>query len=91
MPRSFIACSQSFGGADSRVNILLSDVPALSALIPAFAINPIATAVSSIEYPRAPTIGAAYWNVCPIIPTLVFAFELAAAITSASLPASPAL
>ena len=47
-------------------------VPAFSALMPAFAINPVATATSSTVYPNAPATGATYLNVSPIMPTFVF-------------------
>ncbi|GFI47770.1 hypothetical protein IMSAGC019_03096 [Lachnospiraceae bacterium] len=59
------------------------EVPACDPLIPAFAIKPIAVAVSSAEYPKAPATGATYLNVSPIIPTFVFAFEDAWARISA--------
>ena len=58
-------------------------VPACVDLIPEFAIKPIACAVSSQEKPSAPATGAQYLKVSPIMDTLVFAFELAAARTSA--------
>ena len=66
------------------------DVPAWLPLIPAFAIRPIASAVSSAEKPSAPAIGAAYLKVSPIMETLVFALELAAARISAKWPESEA-
>ena len=47
-------------------------MPACDALIPLFAIRPIATAVSSMLYPRAPATGATYLNVSPIFATSVF-------------------
>ena len=59
------------------------EVPAWVDLIPAFAIRPMASAVSSTEKPKAPAIGAQYLKVSPIIDTFVFALELAAASTSA--------
>ena len=58
-------------------------VPAWLPLIPAFAIRPIASAVSSAEKPRAPAIGAQYLKVSPIMETFVLALELAAARMSA--------
>ena len=67
----------------SSVIILRSEVPACDDLIPALAIRPIASAVSSAEYPIAPAIGATYLKVSPIMDTLVFAFEEAAARISA--------
>ena len=66
-----------------RVRMVRRDVPAWLALIPEFAINPIAVATSSAEYPIAPATGATYLNVSPIMPTLVFALEDACARTSA--------
>ena len=76
----------------ARLFIMLrSDVPACVDLIPALAINPIASAVSSAEKPNAPAIGATYLNVSPIISTFVFALELAAANTSAKCPLSAAV
>ena len=77
-----------FVGFARFVSPVLSAVPAFDALTPAFAISPTATAVSSMEAPRAPATGAAYWNVSPIIATLVLAFDDAAAMISASLPES---
>ena len=65
-------------------------VPAIDALIPLFAINPNAVAVSSMEYPNAPAMGPQYLNDSPSIDTLVFALDDAAAKTSAKCPASPA-
>ena len=65
-----------------------SDVPACEDLIPAFAISPIASAVSSAEKPSAPAIGAQYLNVSPIIETFVLALLLAAARISAKCPLS---
>ena len=56
-----------------RDNQLLNDVPALLALIPLFAINPIATDVSLMLYPSEPATGATYLNVSPIKPTFVLA------------------
>ena len=65
-------------------------VPACDDLIPALPIRPIASAVSSAENPNAPAIGAQYLNVSPIMETLVFALELAAARISAKCPESSA-
>ena len=67
------------------------DVPAWLPLIPAFAMRPIASAVSSTEKPKAPAIGAAYLKVSPIMDTFVLALELAAARTSAKCPESLAV
>ena len=47
-------------------------VPDWEALIPLFAISPIATLVSSTLYPRAPATGATYLNVSPSMETFVF-------------------
>jgi len=82
-PSFSIAPAASFGGSANLVKIERSAVPAFSPLIPAFAISPIASAVSSMLYPIAPATGATYWNVCPILDTLVFAFAEACAKTSA--------
>ena len=90
-PSFSISSAHCFGGADILFNVDLSAVPALSPLIPAFAIRPIATAASSMFMPKVPMMGAAYWKVEPISSTFVFAFAEAAAITSASFPASCAL
>ena len=68
--------------------IVRSAVPACVLLIPAFAIRPIASAVSSAEKPNAPAIGAQYLNVSPIMATLVLALEDAAARMSAKCPES---
>ena len=67
-----------------------SAVPAWLPLIPAFAMRPIASAVSSAEKPKAPAIGAQYLKVSPIMDTLVLALELAAARMSAKCPESDA-
>ena len=73
----------SFVGFAIRDMMERKEVPAWLALIPEFAISPIARAVSSAVYPKAPATGATYLNVSPIIPTLVFALEDACANTSA--------
>ena len=65
-------------------------VPAWEDLMPAFAIRPMASAVSSAVNPNAPATGAQYLNVSPIMDTFVFAFELAAARISAKCPESSA-
>ena len=88
IPSSSIESAAIFGGEARRVIIERSAVPARSPLIPAFAIVPMATATSSIEKPSAPATGVTYWNVEPMSSTFVFALAAAAAITSASLPAS---
>ena len=49
MPSFSISSAHSFGGAESLLSVDLKAVPALSPLIPAFAIIPIATAVSSMS------------------------------------------
>ena len=72
------------------VKTVLKLVPPCDALIPAFAIKPNAILVSSIEYFIAPANGATYLKLSPSIDTFVFAFELAAAITSARRPESSA-
>ena len=87
----FRASAAAFGGAARRVRPARSAVPAFDAFTLAFAIKPVAIAMSSMEIPMVPASGAAYWNVSPIISTFVFAFADAAAIISASLPASSAL
>ena len=63
-------------------------VPAVLPLIPAFAIMPIATEISSTLYPIAPAVAAQYLKLSPIKLTFVFAFVDAAAITSAKRPLS---
>ena len=63
-------------------------VPACVDLIPEFAIRPMASAVSSALKPKAPAIGAQYLKVSPIMETLVFALEDAAARISAKCPES---
>ena len=73
------------------VMIVRSEVPAWVDLIPAFAIRPMASAVSSTEKPREPAIGAAYLNVSPIMLTLVLALDDAAARTSAKWAESEAV
>ena len=65
-------------------------VPAWEDLMPAFAIRPMASAVSSAVNPSAPATGAQYLNVSPIMLTFVLAFELAAARISAKCPESSA-
>lgn len=67
------------------------EVPACEDLMPAFAIRPMASAVSSAENPSAPAIGAQYLKVSPIMDTFVFALELAAARMSAKCPESLAV
>ena len=66
----------------------LKDVPAWLPLIPAFAISPIAVAVSSILYFMDPANGATYLKVSPIIATLVLELLDAFASTSAKCPES---
>ena len=72
------------------VSMVLMAVPAWEDLIPAFAISPMASAVSSAVNPKAPATGAQYLNVSPIMETFVFALELAAARISAKCPESAA-
>ena len=72
------------------VSMVRIAVPAWEDLIPAFAIRPIASAVSSAENPSAPATGAQYLKVSPIMDTLVFALEDAAARISAKCPESAA-
>ena len=67
------------------------DVPDCVDLIPALAIRPRASAVSSQEKPKAPAIGAQYLNDSPSIDTFVFALLDAAARTSAKWPLSAAV
>ena len=73
----------SLDGFASLESIDRSAVPDWLALIPLFAINPIATAQSSALYPRDPATGATYLNVSPIMDTFVLALLEAAASTSA--------
>ena len=89
-PSLYIAFSDSFVGFAILWNIFLKDVPAISALIPLFAIRPRAIATSSTEYPSDPATGATYLNDCPIIETLVFALVAAEARISENRPASDA-
>ena len=70
--------------------MVLIAVPACSALIPVFAINPAARATSSIVYPSDPATGATYLNVSPIMATFVFELLDACASTSANLSDSSA-
>ena len=84
---SIAPCTASVGAAILDIQLLIA-VPALLAFTPEFAINPIATDVSFMLNPSAPATGAQYLNDSPIIATFVFAFDEAAAITSAKLPAS---
>ena len=81
---------QIFTSPERLVMIVLKEVPAWVDLIPAFAIRPIASAVSSTENPSDPAIGAQYLKVSPIMETLVFALLEAAANTSAKCPESEA-
>ena len=83
MSRKSIAVADSFVGFAIRVSHPRSAVPAWLPLIPAFAMRPVATAMSSMLNPSAPATGAAYLNVSPIMDTFVFAFVDAAARTSA--------
>ena len=87
-PKSLNAAAASFGGLTSRVMIDRKDVPAWLPLIPAFAISPIAVAVSSMLYFIDPARGATYLKVSPIIPTLVLELLDAFANTSAKCPES---
>ena len=79
---------QIFTSPDRLFMMVLRAVPACDPLIPALAIRPIASAVSSAENPKAPAIGAQYLNVSPIMETFVFALLLAAARISAKCPES---
>ena len=74
---------QNLTSPESAVIMERMDVPDCVDLIPAFAIKPSASAVSSHENPKAPAIGAQYLNDSPSIDTFVLALELAAAKTSA--------
>ena len=88
IPKALNAAAASVGGFTSRVRIDLNSVPACDPLIPAFAINPTAVAVSSILYFIDPARGATYLNVSPIIATLVLELLDALASTSAKCPES---
>ena len=90
MVTSPIAAPDSFTSPVRLVMMERREVPAWEALIPAFPIRPMASAVSSTENPKAPATGAQYLNVSPIMETLVFALALAAASTSAKCPESSA-
>ena len=85
------ADEQNFTSPESAVIMERIDVPDCVDLIPAFAIKPSASAVSSQEKPKAPAIGAQYLKDSPSMETLVFALELAAANTSAKCPLSDAV
>ena len=91
IPSWSMAFPDSLVGAANLVIIDRREVPAWSALIPALAIKPVATATSSRSYPKAPATAPAYLNVWPIISTLVLALVEAAAMTSAMCPAWSAL
>ena len=75
-------CPVILMSSESFVNSVRSAVPAILDFTPEFAISPMASETSSMENPSAPAIGAQYWNVSPIMETLVFAFAEAAASTS---------
>ena len=83
IPNWSIAACTSLVGFAILVKMLRRDVPAWLALIPEFAIRPIAVAQSSTLNPKAPATGATYLNVSPIIPTLVLELDAAFASTSA--------
>ena len=87
-PSFLNAASDCFVGLARLVMIARKEVPACDPFIPAFAIRPIATAVSSAENFSAPATGATYLNVSPISDTFVFALDDAAAIISAKCPLS---
>ena len=91
MVTSPIAAPDSFTSPVRLVIMERMEVPAWEALIPAFPISPIASAVSSTENPKAPATGAQYLNVSPIMDTLVLALLEAAASTSAKCPESSAV
>ena len=86
-----ILAPQIFTSPDKLAIMVLREVPACVLLIPAFAIRPMASAVSSTENPKEPAIGAQYLKVSPIIDTLVLALLEAAASTSAKCPESCAV
>ena len=89
-PSSLAALAAPPVSVDRRIISERRAVPAISALIPAFAMREMLMAVSSIVYPSEPTTAPTYLNVDPIMSTVVFAFAAAAAITSARCPASSA-
>ena len=89
-PSAFRAFAASAGGADMRTKIERREVPASLALMPEFAIRPIARPTSSTEYLSAPAIGATYLNVSPMSPTFVFELVAAFARTSAKCAESSA-
>ena len=91
MPYFSIAAACASVGFAILANAVFKLVPATSALILAFAISPIPKDISSTLYPNAPATGATFWNVDPIILTLVFALLDACANTSEKCPASDAL
>ena len=85
------AAEQNLTSPERDVIMERMEVPDCVDLIPAFAIKPSASAVSSQENPKAPAIGAQYLKDSPSMETLVFALELAAANTSAKCPLSDAV
>ena len=87
--RSMALCILSVGAA-MFARAVFRLVPAMEPLILLFAIRPRARETSSMEYFKAPATGATYLKDSPIIPTLVFAFALACARTSAKCPESDA-
>ena len=66
----------------SPLNVFRRAVPAIDPLTPLLAIRPMATATSSMLYPRAPATDADILNVSPMIATLVLELVAAAASTS---------
>ena len=86
IPIASRALAASDGGFTNLVRVERKAVPASLPLIPALAIKPMARDVSSMLNFIAPAIGATYLKVSPIIDTLVFDLEVAAAKTSAKCP-----
>ena len=82
---------QIFTSPERLLMMVRSAVPACVDLMPALPINPIASAVSSAENPKAPAMGAQYLKVSPIMETLVLALLDAAARISAKCPESAAV
>ena len=68
--------------SSSPLKVFRRAVPAMLPLTPLLAIRPMATATSSMLYPRAPATDADILNVSPMMATLVLELVAAAARTS---------
>ena len=83
IPNESNTFAASAGGFTNLVRVERNAVPASLPFMLALAISPMAREVSSMLYFMAPAIGATYLKVSPIMATLVFDLEVAAANTSA--------